>query len=108
MGFVHGVYAGHGCEPRREQHLDCTDDRRGFATTDAEPARFFAGVVTRWKDDCILVVAKRGLASLFVVDGWRRSETVDPSFDGRGHREMVAGWKDDCVDVGSVSGLQRR
>jgi dipeptidyl aminopeptidase/acylaminoacyl peptidase len=37
-----------------------------------------------------------------------RSEAVDASFDGRGHREMVTGRKDDCVYIGSLSGLQRR
>src|SRR5580700_11043434 len=102
MGGVYRVDSGSRCESRRKQYLDCADDRRSFVATDAERARLVASLGAGRKNDCVFVVAQRRFASLLAVDGWRRSETVDTSFDRRGHREMVAGWKDDCVHVGRV------
>ena len=92
MGGVFGFDAGRRGESQCEQRVACSDLGRRIGATDPERARLVTGVVARWKDDRVFVVAKRNFASVSAIDGGRRGGTVHEDFDGRGHREMVAGW----------------
>src|SRR5258708_15215675 len=60
------------------------------------------------KDARVSLLARRRIASLFALDGRRRSASADETLDRRGHREVVAGRKDDCVYFFRLSRLQRR
>src|SRR5215475_14422399 len=104
MDCVHRDDAGHGCESECEQRLDGGNVGRRRDSIDTERERFFAGVVPGWEGDRVYFDAERGRASVFVVDGRRRAEGADETFDGSGSGDLVAGWEDDCIYIRRVSG----
>src|SRR5437879_9482517 len=108
MGGVYGHHAGHGCKPRREQHLGGSHRRRDGDAIDAERARLFAGVVAGREDAGVSFLAQRRIASVFALDGWRRSTRANETLDRRGYGEVVAGWKDDRLYIFGLSRLRGR
>src|SRR6267378_3445009 len=107
MGGVRGGNSGHERQSKREQYLDCSDGGRRGRSAYAERTRYFAGVVARRKDACVLVITRWEFAGVRAIDGRWRGARGDASLDWRGYGEVVAGREDDCVYVVGVSGLQR-